>query len=50
MVFLDNEQIFFEVYVTHEIEIKKEKMFIDGKHKSVEIDLSFIYASQLFSR
>jgi hypothetical protein len=35
----DNEQIFFEILVSHAVDSDKEKMLIDGQHKSVEINL-----------
>ncbi len=36
----EEEQIFFEIYVSHAVDTDKEKFFIEGKYKSVEIDLS----------
>lgn len=36
----DGKPIYFEIYVSHAVDKDKEKKFIDGKHKSVEIDLS----------
>ncbi len=35
----DGQQIFFEIRVSHEVDSDKEKFFVEGKHKSVEIDL-----------
>ena len=36
----EGEQIFFEIFVSHAVDSGKEKIFVDRKHKSVEIDLS----------
>lgn len=36
----DDKPIYFEVYVTHLVDIGKEKFFIAGRHRSLEIDLS----------
>jgi hypothetical protein len=35
----ENEQIFFEILVSHPVDSDKEIMFVDGQHKSIEIDL-----------
>lgn len=43
----ENEEIFFEIFVFHAVDSEKEKMFIDGQHKSMEIDLSQ-YVSSTF--
>jgi competence protein CoiA len=39
------QPIFFEIYVSHAVDSGKEKFFIDGKFKSVEINLSNCTAS-----
>jgi len=36
----DDKPIYFEVYVSHAVDIGKEKFFIAGRHRSLEIDLS----------
>ena len=35
-----DEQIFFEIYVSHAVDEGKEKFYLSKKHRSVEIDLS----------
>jgi hypothetical protein len=37
---VENQDIFFEVFVTHKVENEKEKFYKNGQHKSVEVDLS----------
>lgn len=36
----EGKPIYFEVYVSHAVDSGKEKFFIGGKHRSLEIDLS----------
>jgi hypothetical protein len=36
----DGKLIYFEIYVSHAVDKDKENFFIDGKYKSLEIDLS----------
>ena len=36
----DNKPIYFEVYVSHAVDIGKEKFFVGGRHRSLEINLS----------
>ena len=36
----EGKPIYFEVYVSHSVDSGKEKFFIGGKHRSLEIDLS----------
>lgn len=35
----NKQKIFFEIYVSHAIDTAKEKFYINGKYKSIEIDL-----------
>ncbi len=35
----NGQNLFFEVFVTHKTDKEKENFYIDGEHKSVEIDL-----------
>lgn len=34
-----DENLFFEIHVTHSVDERKEKFYTDGEHKSIEIDL-----------
>ena len=34
-----DENLFFEIHVTHAVDERKKKFYTDGEHKSIEIDL-----------
>ncbi len=37
--YINGERLFFEVFVTHKVEADKEDFYLEGKYKSVEINL-----------
>ena len=41
----DGQPIFFEIYVSHAVDIDKAKFFIEKKYRSIEIDLSDCFTS-----
>ncbi len=43
----NGKNLFFEVLVTHRVDLAKEKFYVDGGHKSIEIDLqNFTFTSK----